>query len=80
MGGNRDRLLTRRKTVWFCKMARNIAVTEEMVSAGVREYCKSDERFQSDEEIVTNIFIAMKQASRVRADNLTASNNIRESR
>jgi hypothetical protein len=57
----------------------SVSVTEEMVRAGVREYCKSDERFQSDEEIVTNIFIEMKQASHVWADNLTASNNIHES-
>lgn len=54
---------------------RAVAVTEEMVRAGVLEYARADERFQSDEEIVRKIFIAMKLAAPAPARNSKASNS-----
>jgi hypothetical protein len=55
---------------------RSVIVTEDMVEAGVFEYAKADDRFQSDEEIVTNIFVAMKLAASPVKRNSKASNNI----
>ena len=43
-----------------CKVA--IPITESMIKAGVRAYMRADERVQSDEEIVSEIFRAMRSA------------------
>jgi hypothetical protein len=37
-------------------------ITPEMIKAGVRAYRKADERFQSDEDIVAEIYAAMRLA------------------
>jgi len=45
-----------------CKVA--IPITKSMIKAGVRAYMRADERVQSDEEIVSEIFRAMSSAER----------------
>jgi hypothetical protein len=42
-----------------------IVVTPEMIRVGVREFVMSDRRFESEDEIVTRIFLAMCGASAV---------------
>jgi hypothetical protein len=38
-------------------------ITPEMIKAGVRTYCRADERVQSDEDIVAEIYAAMRLAA-----------------
>jgi hypothetical protein len=38
------------------------AITPEMIEAGVRVYRRADERFQSDEDIVAEIYAATRLA------------------
>ena len=46
-----------------CETPEEIEITPEMVAAGVRAYFSRDSRFESEDEIVTNIFIAMTRAA-----------------
>lgn len=40
-----------------------IKVTDEMIAAGAEVFCSYDERFESPEKIVAQIYLAMSSAS-----------------